>query len=180
MHILLDCDGVLANFTQASIDAHGRQESHDDIRTWDYFTDEWGMSPEEFWSKCRGYDFWRNIQPYEWAQSVIDLIRAKDLTFTILTAPSNDSECVQAKLDWLDHHFSIPIADVMVGQKKHLLANPEAILIDDSRANVDAFIRSGGKAALFLQPWNSSRFLSFRKNMEGVMNLGIDFHLLSV
>lgn len=173
MHILLDCDGVLANFTQASIDAHGQICHHDDIRTWNYFIDQWGMAESEFWEKCRGYDFWRNIKPYAWAEGVLDVITKMDLSFTVLTSPSNDPECVQAKIDWLGHHFGIKMGDVMVGRKKHLLANEDHILIDDSVKNVKCFSKHGGKTLLFLQPWNSDKFGGFREHMQLILHAGI-------
>ena len=37
------------------------------------------------------------------------------------------------------------------------MAHPGALLIDDADRNVKRFVRAGGMAYLFPQPWNSNR-----------------------
>ena len=43
----------------------------------------------------------------------------------------------------------------LIGPSKHLCANPETLLIDDSDKNVDSFRKCGGQAVLVPRPWNS-------------------------
>ncbi len=150
--ILLDMDGVVADFVTAALKAHGRTETHDDITSWNFY-EAWGMTAAEFWAPCRGKDFWFNIEPYPWA---VDLYRgiAKNFPVTISTAPSNDSECARGKYEWLEKHLGVKPSDVMVGGRKYLLANPLHILIDDSPGNVNKFRERSGLAVGFKQPWN--------------------------
>jgi 5'(3')-deoxyribonucleotidase len=162
---VLDCDGVLADFVTATIKAHGRHESHSEILSWDYFED-WGLSPAQFWEKCRGFDFWVNILPYRWAETLLSHLRSQYDEVVICTAPSNDPECLEAKLEWLNVNFGIGIGDVFIGRKKYLLAKPNHTLIDDNIDNCKAFVEHGGQAQLFTQPWNTNECFPDRFEVE--------------
>lgn len=155
MITLLDCDGVLADFATAALAAHGRSETYQDVTAWD-IEEMIGVTPEEFWAKLRGYDFWRfDIQPHEWAHDFLKKLKGD---IVISTSPSLDSYCVAGKLDWLKHHFGITTKDVMVGPKKHLMAQSGHLLIDDRPKNVEKFINAdiSAEAILFPQPWNAN------------------------
>lgn len=154
MEILLDCDGVLADFVTASIEAHGRSDTHDQIDSWDYFRDGWGMSPVEFWTALRGRDFWTDIRPYPWIAEFHKKLQELG-TVTILTSPCDDTECASGKAIWLDKHLGIRPSATMIGSRKELLAKSKHLLIDDSESNVNKFRDAGGHAILFPQPWNS-------------------------
>lgn len=152
MKYLLDCDGVLCDFVSGAIEVHRIPNyKHDDVKHWDFFQD-WGMSADEFYNWCRGYEFWFNLKPYDWARGLVEEIGLDN--FIISTAPTMDPTCVQAKLDWLYHHFKIPMTNVMVGSRKELMAKAGLTLIDDNPKNVEKFKEHGGNAILFPQPWN--------------------------
>lgn len=154
LHILLDSDGVLANFVDGALEAHGRSsDGHDSIIQWD-IADLWGITDEEFWKPLRGRDFWYNLKPYPWAKEMVTKIKERGLEMTIATSPSSDTECTGAKLEWLHDNLGIKMKDVMVGSKKWLMAKGN-MLIDDSNANCDKFINNGGSALVFPQPWNN-------------------------
>ncbi len=147
---LIDSDGVLADFVSGAIAAHGRSESHNDIKSWDFY-ESWGMTQEQFWSPLRSKDFWLSLEPYPWAQTLLDAVG----TFTIATAPPLNPDSVTAKLEWLNSHFGIKTTDVMVGSKKWLMSNEKSILVDDNPNNIEAFSEYGdGDGILFPQPWN--------------------------
>jgi len=147
MNILVDCDGVLANFVKASLAAHGRRETEADCRRYDYYLD-WPISTTQFLSKVRGYDFWFGMEEYPWARELLRRIG----DYTISTKPSVDRECGVGKFDWLRQR-GVKIGDVMVGRKKWLMA-PGSLLIDDHEMNCVEFRAAGGKAIVFPQPWN--------------------------
>lgn len=152
MKYLLDCDGVLCDFVSGALAAHGRShDGHDSVRSWNFF-ESWGISALEFYDKIAGYDFWFNLKPYDWAALLVDEIGFDN--FVISTAPTMDPTCVEAKLDWLFHHFKIPMSNVMIGSRKELMAKSGLVLIDDSPKNVEKFREHGGNALLFPQPWN--------------------------
>jgi 5'(3')-deoxyribonucleotidase len=153
--INLDCDGVLANFVKAACKAHNRPN---DISRWDFIKD-WDMTPGQFWSKCRGKDFWLKLEEFEYAQDLVAELRELCVDYsaelTITTAPSADPECVNAKLEWLYHHFGFYSHDVILGPKKWVMAHPRSILIDDKPENVKKFNEYSGYGLLFPQPWNN-------------------------
>lgn len=147
--VLLDMDGVIVDFTGASMRAHGIAEYDHLIDDWDHAS-ALGLSADDWWAKMEGREFWANIEPYPWASELMDAIGE----FTICTAPNRDPECAAGKYDCLINNFSIYPRDVMMGTKKFLLANPGNVLIDDREENVDDFRARGGCAILFPQPWN--------------------------
>lgn len=163
MHILLDCDGVLADFVGAAAEVHGKSP---DILAWDFWI-EWGLEPEEFWAPLATRDFWLGIKPYHWANELLEGLREVG-DVTICTAPMhlNTEVCVGAKLDWLESYFGIRPEDVLLTRKKWLCASKNTVLIDDSDDNVGQFWRAGGSAILFPQPWNGSA----GRNYQHVLN----------
>lgn len=150
----LDCDGVLADFAKSACESHNRPQK---VNKWDFYSD-WGLTSEQFWEKCRGYDFWFNLEEYPYSQCLMaqikNLCKEYYTDLTITTAPTLDPESISGKLDWLRHHFDIQPHNVMLGSKKWLMANHKSILIDDKPANIDKFAEHGGYAILFPQPWN--------------------------
>lgn len=150
--VLLDLDGVLCSFCDGALKAHGRPEKHDDIKQWNFF-EAWGMTAQQFYDGIRGYDFWFNLEPYPWAVDMFRKIKER-FPCVIATAPCEDEECASGKYAWLKKHLSVGVSDVMMGSKKHLMAHPLHILIDDSPSGIAAFQAAGGIALGFKQPWN--------------------------
>lgn len=151
--ILLDCDGILCDFVSGALKAHEREhEGHDSVTTWDFF-EKWGLTAKEFYDKVRGRDFWLNLKPYEDGLAFYGEL-SKKTTPVISTAPIMDPECVQAKIEWLYTHYGVIMTNIMVGSQKHLMANPNTLLIDDNPSNVQKFLAYGGKAVLIKKPWN--------------------------
>jgi 5'(3')-deoxyribonucleotidase len=163
LEILLDCDGVLADFVSGAAEVHGKSP---EILSWDFWI-EWGMEPEEFWAPLATRDFWLGLRPYRWAGELLAGLREIG-EVTVCTAPMhlNTEVCIGAKLDWLESYFGIRPESVMVGRKKHLMAGKDRILIDDSDENVYQFWRMGGSAVVFPQPWN----LAAGRNYQHVLN----------
>lgn len=149
MKILLDCDGVLADFVSAALLAHDRPETHDEWHYWDFYR-RWCLTAEDFWRPMRGAAWWFGIKPYPWAA---DLLKALG-DVTIVTAPNSDPECPRGKLDWLRAHFGITHKRVVIAERKEILAHPGTVLIDDYSLNVNNFRDHGGNSILFPQPWN--------------------------
>lgn len=149
--ILLDCDGVLADFVTASLELHGKTFEDANVDKWDYFHD-WGVTDREFFEPM-GYDFWANIEPFPWAQDLLNVLSKHEVT--ICTAPILNPECFAAKAEWINKHFDIPFQNIMIGKKKWLMAG-NGILVDDSEKNIEKFRAAGGRAYLFPQPYNEA------------------------
>jgi len=156
--IILDVDGVLADFTEAACKVHG----HSGFRStkWDFFLD-WDISETEFWGKIHalGNSFYEDlVQPYPWLAELMTRIDTAD-DWVLMTATGNNPACYSGKKIWVDKYIQ-PLfqkeVKLIMGHEKHLLAGPNRLLIDDNETNVSKFLSAGGYSILFAQPWNSA------------------------
>ncbi len=158
-HVLIDLDGVVANFVDAAIQQHEKACCHDDITQWD-MGDLWGISKNEFWGKIDdgGIEFWSSkVKAYPWLGELTDALRFRP--WSVCTTPSKSHYSAGGKVLWMQKHFGSQFRDYVMTPQKHLLARPGAILIDDSDDNVSKFNDAGGRGMLFPQPWNENRHL---------------------
>ena len=149
--IILDMDGVLADFATAACRAHGRP--HYEVTKWDFFKD-WDIDWNEFWKVIHslGNEFYHKIvQPYPWLDDVLNLVRRTD-DFIIMSSPSDSAFGYAAKKIWADKY--IGDTPLIVGSQKDLLARKDRLLIDDYDGNIDAFRAATGCCLTFPQPWN--------------------------
>lgn len=154
--ILLDMDGVLADFVSAAIGVCGLPLKHDEVDQWDFFLPY--MTAEEFWQKIDAVPgFWSNvIQPYPWAPEIVALCKENAKQVVFASAPCNHPNSAEGKIRWLRRHFFMERDrnDYMLGPDKYLMAKPGRVLIDDNENNCVAFNTEGGHSVLFPQPWN--------------------------
>lgn len=169
MEILLDCDGVLADFVGGAAEVHGKSA---EIMSWDFWH-EWGLEPEEFWAPLATREFWLGLKPYRWSNDLIDGLRSAG-NVSIVTAPMhlNTEICVGAKLDWLESYFGIRPEDVIFTRKKWIMAGRNRVLIDDSDDNCGKFWNAGGSAIIFPQPWNVSAGRNYQHVLNQVSYMG--------
>lgn len=155
--ILLDMDGVLADFVTSSIDAASLPIREQDVTDWDYYKPF--CSVDEFWERIGAVsDFWLNLEKYKWANDLYRMCSMMARTI-IATSPSACRQCPSQKVAWLRQYGFLEksVNDYMLGPHKELMARPNTILIDDSDRNVENFITAGGNAITFPQKWNKSR-----------------------
>lgn len=160
--ILLDCDGVLADFIGSAAMACGRarEEGHE-IDRWNGFED-WGLNEVGFWSKidAEGELFWSNMRLLPWAAEVYDICcRAADQV-VIVTSPPRAAHAWSGRVQFIQRHFGgLGFRDFSLTPSglKHLLAAPGRLLLDDSETNVSQFKAAGGEALIFPQNWNCGR-----------------------
>jgi len=110
------------------------------------------MSRKEFWHTMP-YSFWRDLLPYPTVDAFVRFLEQQGLDIYFMTAHANP-DCASAKLNWINDYFPRYWDRVLVGHPKHLAANSQSILIDDSDKNCDDFIAAGGLAILCPRPWN--------------------------
>lgn len=98
--LLLDMDGVLADFVGSACRLFGKSESS--VTQW-HIEKDWGITQEEFWAKIAeaGEDFWANMEP---TSEFTELIRITD-NFLVVTSPSLDPACAAGKTKWLQTHL---------------------------------------------------------------------------
>jgi len=165
--ILLDVDGVLANWMKSACRAIGEDYSaimgrFDEV-DFDSRGEHWGIEalgdidPGELWDAihAEGRSFWAELEPYPWAIELYEACRAEAPTY-ILTSPSRHHSSPAGKVEWMDRHLGggEPFRDFLIGSPKELCARPGSLLIDDRPRNCDRFRRAGGSAILFPTPWN--------------------------
>ena len=73
----------------------------------------------------------------------------------IATSPTKDPDSLAGKLEWIHEHFPSRMhREYAITPRKHLLAQPDTLLIDDNADNINTFIRKGGRGLLVPRPWN--------------------------
>lgn len=181
--ILLDMDGVLADFHGGVCDLYDvtmQQCLEISEPPWEYaiekqISDVLGheVSNQGMWNlinhKMPG--FWRHLRPYDHAQELYAALAHEygKENIIISTSPGLNPQAFSEKVIWMKDFFNHCPTQMMVGPKKHLLADERHVLIDDSAHNISEFRKHGGKAVTFPQPWNGCEFFA-----EGLFHLSAD------
>lgn len=153
--ILLDMDGVIADFIGAAISLHKPKDST--VVNWDFF-EQWGLTASDFWTPM-GYDFWLNIPKTIEAIRIVQMceVAVGPKNVCLLTAPCKTKGCRDGKADWIDRHFPRYNDRHLIGAAKNFCSSPNSLLIDDSDKNCEEFVGAGGQVCLYPQPWNKAR-----------------------
>ncbi len=162
--VMLDMDGVIANFIGGAISAHGQDFQHDDVDEWNWYEKHWGMSDEDFWIPLNSERFWVTLRRYSWSCHVLEVIKEElgsDVEICFCTNPGHFVGAIPAKIRWLKNEGFMGddchTQQFIPTSRKGRLAKPDVLLIDDSGLNVQEFALDGGQAILFPQPWNANR-----------------------
>lgn len=161
--ILLDMDGVIANFVEGAIEAAGLPMTHGQASKWNFHRDH--MSEDEFYQSIADRpSFWLDLLPYSWAKELVEMCR-EVAPVVFCSAPVTDPKCASQKIEWLRLHgfMSEDSNDYILTHRKGLMGHPSRLLIDDGKHNIEAFDAAGGKTILFPQPWNSDREYSHQE-----------------
>lgn len=162
MRILLDVDGVLADFPSAALRwlNTGRGPSaftldqidqHDILKAF-----KLEDLQERFDQWCIDTDVCRHLPVYEGAQAFVKELR-KLGELVIVTSPYGAVPAwMHQRLGWLREHFGIDKRDVVFCKRKELVRGH--VLIDDKLENCEAFAGSAQhrSALVFDRPWNRS------------------------
>jgi len=155
--ILLDMDGVLADFVGGICKLHNRT-CYDKPEHMGEFKMEklWGMSKEEFWIPQDKQGFWLGLEKTVEADDIVQLadetVGFKNIA--IVTSPSNNIFCISEKKVWMKKYFPGLEKRMIFTNVKGFVAGPNRLLIDDKDKNVDEFNRAGGWGILLPRYWN--------------------------
>jgi len=145
--ILLDMDGVLANFHLAAMRLFNDEEGYNNWpnNQWD-IAEVLGVSESEFWNKVNdaGYRFWATLPDYEWSMWLWKQLQSFKCEVLICSSPSHDPGCMKGKMMWLQQNFGGSFNDYIFTGHKHLLSREGTILIDDRQSTVDRFNKDDG------------------------------------
>jgi len=155
MHILIDCDGVLADFSGHLLRLVGSELTVEDITEWDIFK---FMTPSQL--ECAkmllaGPEFWASQPQIPGAAEGVEELRSGDHTITVVTSPWYGCEVWgHVRREWLKRNFAVDAADVVVAARKERLQGE--VFIDDKTENGEAWAAANpaGLAALYAQPYN--------------------------
>jgi 5'(3')-deoxyribonucleotidase len=177
-HILLDMDGVVADFLNPAAAAVGLNLELVPKGTWDVFK-EAGMDIADVWAKIDNYGFWRGLQPIHNAKSFFAVLTEHSVGVTFLTSCSRSSDCAKAKVEWLHAHFGPSVRALLCTgyASKALCAKPGNVLVDDCDRNIDSFRAAGGEAVLVPRPWNTD-YMGGEERMNGTCYTDVDYNLV--
>jgi deoxypyrimidine-specific 5' nucleotidase type C protein (NT5C) len=167
LRILVDCDGVLADFVGLCLDYvarnYGLTYRREAVNQWDClaalgFPNEWprlgaAVAPLEL---CRRMSPMPTPGLPGGAASFLVALEALG-EVKIATTPMNPAWLVQ-RAEWLEEHMSIPLArQIHLHDKDELTGGARGwdVLIDDKVENCVAFAEAGGIAFCIAAPYNA-------------------------
>jgi hypothetical protein len=73
MRVLLDMDGLIADFVSGISRAHSRPNPYDDPANFGRYemAEIWGMTDEDFWAPTHEEDFWAELEPTAEAAEIV-------------------------------------------------------------------------------------------------------------
>lgn len=154
--IFLDMDGVLVNWHAGVEKVLGIKFTDEQLKE-RQIENTLDLGLIAFWKAIDDSDrFWEDLEPYPWWSELWEKCSSHCPTYILskphYLSPSSSS----GKARWLKRMLGPEFEDFIFTKHKHLCANPNALLIDDHQKMVDNFIKHGGNALLFPQPWNSA------------------------
>ena len=168
--IYLDLDDVCADFTLYALQQVGCS-SILHPRDFRMYNPQWGydiiraanelhlnleFTYDSFWEQI-DRSIWSNVPESTEFKPLLGFCRALvgEPNICILTSSIIGPDCAAGKVEWIQAHMPEKMkCQYLIGPPKHLLAQPNALLIDDREENVNLFKAHDGHAILFPRPWN--------------------------
>jgi 5'(3')-deoxyribonucleotidase len=169
--IFLDIDGVLnigaPHFMRATgcrITNEGeypKEAGFDMVKAWNIIMSKHGfrITHSNFWAAIHR-EVWATCPLSQHCDQLLSVAsnRVGAENVYILTSPARSSESLAGKMDWIRHYLPrLWHRKYIMTPQKHLLANSESLLVDDSDANIEKFVKAGGVGITFPRPWNHRR-----------------------
>lgn len=162
LDVIVDLDGVCYDFTHAlrkyrkfkhSVPYSEMPESH----CWNFFSEQWGMTLEEFISTCQEAVaerklFWEG-SPISGTEYALEFLHESGHRIHIVTDRSGLAGDLarEATEHWLNTH-SLPYTSLTISADKTAVRGD--IAIDDRDINYDSLDAAGSYPWLRDQPWN--------------------------
>lgn len=151
LRISLDLDGVVADWGKAAAKTCGVDINDEKIREElknGKRMEEFVGGDEKMWPMidAEGDAWWENIEKTDWADDLINLLKKETKHLFFLSSPSKHPTCYSGKIKWILKNYPKMDRDVFLGCKKHLFANPNTLLVDDTEKKIKKFREFGGHA----------------------------------
>jgi len=153
--VLLDVDGVLADFAGALLRWAGPKYTREQLTEWD-LTKALGLGDRQHlfdeYASEPGFCEWLPV--IDGAQDFVEGLRSV-ADIVIVTSPYSAARLwTFERLRWLERHFGISKYDVIFAKRKYLVRGD--IMVDDGPHNIEEFVMRGGHGLLIEQPWNAA------------------------
>lgn len=167
-NIVLDLDDTLNSLTMHLLGQLGS-----DVLPYDYdrYPVNCGYGIIDAWSELTNMpkpsvpEFWEMVDRGMWACApkskqfwLLDTcarLVGRD-NVIIATVPTKSADCLAGKHDWIMRHLPLWCQrQYNITPRKHKLARPGTLLIDDSDSNCEKFESNDGEAIICPRPWNS-------------------------
>lgn len=161
--LVLDMDGILADFVGGMCKTFGRPNPYDEgftdwnIETAPVFSD---LSRNQMFKVTKDADWWANLDKTPEADLIMKTVQCHFPinNICICTSPTRPvMPSIDGKQRWLKKHYRGFEHRVIPTNLKFFLASPFSLLVDDADKNVDAFHVHGGHTLLVPRPWNTRR-----------------------
>lgn len=170
--VLLDCDGVLADYTgQCSRELKrkfGITLDAEDLATWDFSKQLAPVVRAYLEEIQKGAEFWEDIDRIEGADAAVTAIQLSGHEIHVVTSPHFD--CIGwawSRRKWLKRHFGIKPENVTITQSKFLVGGD--VFVDDKPEHVTAWVKERtardtrkGRAFLVDAPYNQGVDVALR------------------
>lgn len=158
--VLLDCDGVLSDFSKGICDVvnliTGRDTKPSDITQWD-FNKALELDEHDAAAVKRKLDrvsFWESLKPCEGAIEGVNLLAARAEIY-VVTSPWYSCEGWEAaRREWLYRHFEIERERVIPTAAKHVISGD--FFVDDKTSNLREWRAANptGTGIRWIAPYN--------------------------
>lgn len=154
--IFLDMDGVFCSFVDHALKTHGREEVK--ITHWN-IEEQLGLTTEQFQKPINkaGASWWRSSPELQHWKDIWRLANKMFDEVFFLSSPLGYQGAETGKKKWLQDRLGKDFDRHIFTTHKHVCAKPNSVLVDDSDKNCEAFIKAGGHAVCFPQPWSSTK-----------------------
>lgn len=160
MRLLLDVDGVCANFTAPLLkhitnllDRHDNPCTDDEITEFD-IAKAFGLPPELVYEPVGLAGYCRDLKPYDGAAEGIEILRKRGIAVRACTTPFDSDWWSREREKWLVEKLGFDRKHIIQVHEKESCAG--AALVDDKTSTLVAWqaAHPNDRAILFSRPWN--------------------------
>jgi hypothetical protein len=173
--VLLDCDGVLADFFSGALrlfDFDPALYPADQPLLWKGIA----VSEAAFNDRIRQTPgFWEHLPAYPWTAGIVaamnHLRQTRSIDWQIVIGPGVVPDAREQRERWLHQHVGRDFSRFRMGEGKVKRATPVTLIVDDNPNVCQAFERAGGQALLFPSRTNGRMVAEplewFRRELRG-------------